>query len=71
MVTVSVTKSNNNATGAKLIARHMSHTIRDDQQRIEHVSTKLPLTTLPKICTSEAKTNDRHLIGWPSAEKYE
>jgi hypothetical protein len=63
MVTVTVTASKNRATDANFIARHMSHAIGDDQQRTEHVSTNVILTTLPKICTSEAKPNDRHLIG--------
>jgi hypothetical protein len=42
----------------------------DAQKRREHVSTNLLLTTLHKICASEAKLNDRHLIGRPSVEKY-
>jgi hypothetical protein len=71
MVTVSVTASKNRTTDGNLIVHHMAHTIRDNKQRIGHVSTNLLLTTLPKICTSEAKPNDRHLIGRLSAEKYE
>jgi hypothetical protein len=71
MVTVSITASNNVATNTKLIARHMSHAIEDDQQRTEHVITNILLTTLPKIYMSEVKPNDMHLIGRPSTEKYE
>jgi hypothetical protein len=48
---------------------NMSHTIGDDQQRTEHVSTNLLLTMLPKICVLEAKPNDRHLTSRPSSEK--
>jgi hypothetical protein len=71
MVSVTVTASNNRAMGTKLIARHMSHAIGDDQERTEHIITNLLLTRLHKICVSEAKLNDMHLIGRPSAEKYE
>jgi hypothetical protein len=56
--------------GTKLIIHHMSDAIGDDQERIEHISANILLTMLPKICASEAKLNDRHLIGRPSAEKY-
>jgi hypothetical protein len=42
----------------------------DVQKRREHVRTNLLLTMLHKICASEAKLNDRHLIGRPLAEKY-
>jgi hypothetical protein len=48
----------------------MSDAIGDDQEKIEHISANILLTMLPKICASEAKLNDRHLIGRPSAEKY-
>jgi hypothetical protein len=34
MVTVRVTASNNRATGTQLIARHISHAIGDNQERI-------------------------------------
>jgi hypothetical protein len=46
MVTVSFTASNNRVTGTKIIARHMSHTIGDDQEKTEHISTNLLLTML-------------------------
>jgi hypothetical protein len=46
MVTVTITASNNRATGTKLIARHMSHAIGDDHERKQHVSTNLLLTML-------------------------
>jgi hypothetical protein len=70
MITITSLLETIEATDTKLIARHMSHAIEDDQGRIEHVSTNLLLTTLHKIYVSEAKLNDRHLIGMPLAEKY-
>jgi hypothetical protein len=63
MVTVEV-------TGTEVIIRHMSDAIEDDQERTEHVSTNILLNTLHKICASEMKLNDRHLMGRTSAEKY-
>jgi hypothetical protein len=63
MVTVSVTASKNRAADENLIARHPSHAIGDDRQRTEHISTNVLLTMSSKICMSQAKPNDMHLIG--------